>query len=32
MSLRESLECARMKLWDETKGRMVGYPRRSVSP
>jgi acyl-lipid omega-6 desaturase (Delta-12 desaturase) len=27
MSLRESLACARMKLWDESLGRMVGFPR-----
>jgi len=27
MSLRESLACARMKLWDENLGRMVGFPR-----
>jgi omega-6 fatty acid desaturase (delta-12 desaturase) len=25
-SLRTSLECARMKLWDEDLGRMVGFP------
>jgi hypothetical protein len=27
MGLRESLSCARMKLWDESLGRMVGFPR-----
>jgi omega-6 fatty acid desaturase (delta-12 desaturase) len=27
MNLRESLACARMKLWDEVTGRMVGFPR-----
>ena len=27
MGLRESLACARMKLWDESLGRMVGFPR-----
>ena len=27
MSLRESFACARMKLWDESLGRMVGFPR-----
>ena len=27
MSLRQSLPCARMKLWDEGTGRMVGFPR-----
>jgi acyl-lipid omega-6 desaturase (Delta-12 desaturase) len=27
MSLRDSLACARMKLWDESLGRMVGFPR-----
>jgi len=27
MGLRESLACARMKLWDERLGRMVGFPR-----
>jgi acyl-lipid omega-6 desaturase (Delta-12 desaturase) len=26
LSLRDSLACARMKLWDEKLGRMVGYP------
>lgn len=27
LSLRDSLACARMKLWDERLGRMVGFPR-----
>jgi len=27
MGLRESLACARMKLWDESLKRMVGFPR-----
>jgi omega-6 fatty acid desaturase (delta-12 desaturase) len=27
MGLRESLACARMKLWDENLKRMVGFPR-----
>jgi omega-6 fatty acid desaturase (delta-12 desaturase) len=27
MGMRESLACARMKLWDESLGRMVGFPR-----
>jgi len=27
LSLRSSLACARMKLWDERLGRMVGFPR-----
>lgn len=26
LTLRTSLECARMKLWDEDGGRMVGFP------
>jgi len=26
--LRDSLACARMKLWDEKQGRMVGFPAR----
>jgi omega-6 fatty acid desaturase (delta-12 desaturase) len=26
LTIRTSLECARMKLWDEELGRMVGYP------
>jgi omega-6 fatty acid desaturase (delta-12 desaturase) len=29
MGLRDSLACARMKLWDEAQGRMVGFPRMS---
>ena len=28
LSLRSSLACARMKLWDEDLGRMVGFPGR----
>jgi acyl-lipid omega-6 desaturase (Delta-12 desaturase) len=31
MGLRQSLACARMKLWDENLGRMVGFPRRGHS-
>jgi omega-6 fatty acid desaturase (delta-12 desaturase) len=27
LGLRDSLACARMKLWDENLGRMVGFPR-----
>lgn len=27
LTLRSSLQCARMKLWDESQGRMVGFPR-----
>jgi len=27
MGLRDSLACARMKLWDESLGRMVAFPR-----
>jgi omega-6 fatty acid desaturase (delta-12 desaturase) len=27
LGLRQSLACARMKLWNEHAGRMVGYPR-----
>lgn len=26
LTLRTSLECARMKLWDEDRGRMTGFP------
>ena len=26
LTLRSSLECARMKLWDEERGCMVGFP------
>jgi omega-6 fatty acid desaturase (delta-12 desaturase) len=26
LTLRSSLQCARMKLWDEEQGRMVGFP------
>jgi acyl-lipid omega-6 desaturase (Delta-12 desaturase) len=26
LTLRSSLQCARMKLWDEDRGRMVGFP------
>lgn len=28
MTIRDSLSCARMKLWDEDLGRMVGFPVR----
>jgi len=28
LTLRASLQCARMKLWDEAQGRMVGFPHR----
>lgn len=31
LSLRQSLACARMKLWEEGAGRMVGFPRGRVS-
>jgi omega-6 fatty acid desaturase (delta-12 desaturase) len=27
LTLRTSLACARMKLWDEERGRMVGFPK-----
>ena len=27
LTLRGSLRCARMKLWDEQQGHMVGFPR-----
>jgi omega-6 fatty acid desaturase (delta-12 desaturase) len=27
LTLRDSLACARMKLWDEDLGRLVGFPR-----
>ena len=30
--LRSSLACARMKLWDEDLGRMVGFPGRALQP
>lgn len=30
LSLRASLACARMKLWEESRGRMVGFPRESA--
>jgi acyl-lipid omega-6 desaturase (Delta-12 desaturase) len=30
--LRASLVCARMKLWDEDLGRMVGFPGRALQP
>jgi omega-6 fatty acid desaturase (delta-12 desaturase) len=30
LSLRASLACARMKLWEESAGRMVGFPRRRL--
>lgn len=31
LSLRQSLACSRMKLWDEGAGRMVGFPRGRLS-
>ena len=31
LSLRQSMACARMKLWEEGAGRMVGFPRAMVS-
>jgi omega-6 fatty acid desaturase (delta-12 desaturase) len=31
LSLRQSLACSRMKLWDERAGRMVGFPRGRLS-
>jgi acyl-lipid omega-6 desaturase (Delta-12 desaturase) len=27
LSLRDSFACARLKLWDESRGRLVGFPR-----
>ncbi len=30
MDIRASFACARMKLWDEDLGRMVGFPRRAA--
>ena len=30
MDVRASFACARMKLWDEDLGRMVGFPRRAA--
>jgi omega-6 fatty acid desaturase (delta-12 desaturase) len=30
LTLRTSLECARMKLWDEDRGCMVGFPGRDA--
>jgi omega-6 fatty acid desaturase (delta-12 desaturase) len=30
--LRSSLACARMKLWDESLSRMVGFPPRTAQP
>jgi acyl-lipid omega-6 desaturase (Delta-12 desaturase) len=32
LDLRASLACARMKLWDEDLGRMVGFPGRALQP
>ena len=32
LSLRQSLACAGMKLWEEGAGRMVGFPRGRVRP
>jgi acyl-lipid omega-6 desaturase (Delta-12 desaturase) len=31
LTLRGSLQCARMKLWDEERGHMVGFPRSRVA-
>jgi omega-6 fatty acid desaturase (delta-12 desaturase) len=31
LKLRQSLACARMKLWEEGTGRMVGFPRGPLS-
>ncbi|HET9864204.1 MAG TPA: fatty acid desaturase [Steroidobacteraceae bacterium] len=31
LTLRQSLACARMKLWEEASGRMVGFPRGPLS-
>jgi omega-6 fatty acid desaturase (delta-12 desaturase) len=31
LNLQQSLACARMKLWEERAGRMVGYPRTHLS-
>ena len=31
LSLRQSMACARMKLWEEGTGRMVGFPRGPLS-
>jgi omega-6 fatty acid desaturase (delta-12 desaturase) len=31
LTLRDSLACARLKLWDEDARRMVGFPRRGVA-
>jgi omega-6 fatty acid desaturase (delta-12 desaturase) len=31
LSLRQSWPCARMKLWDERAGCMVGFPRRPLN-
>lgn len=32
MDIRASFACARMRLWDEDLGRMVGFPRRAAQP
>jgi omega-6 fatty acid desaturase (delta-12 desaturase) len=32
LSLRQSLACSRMKLWEEDARRMVGFPRGRLSP
>jgi omega-6 fatty acid desaturase (delta-12 desaturase) len=32
LDIRTSLACARMKLWDEDLGRMVGFPRSATQP
>jgi len=31
LSLRQSMACARMKLWEEGAGRMVGFPRSRLN-
>ena len=31
LTLRDSLACARLKLWDEDARRMVGFPRRAAA-
>ena len=32
LNLRQSMACARMKLWEESTGRMVGFPRDRTGP
>ena len=31
LTIRESLKCARLKLWDEEQRRLVGFPRRAAA-